>query len=49
MLHQWYVDGAKILKASCFNNKTEIKWKKANKTSTNYRQTYFTRLLVNLL
>ena len=36
MLHQWNVDGAEITKASCSNNKTEIKWK-AKKTSTEYK------------
>ena len=36
MLHQWYVDGEKITKASCSDNKTEIKWK-AKKTSTGYK------------
>ena len=36
MLHQWYVDGEKITKASCSDNKTEIKWK-TKKTSTGYK------------
>ena len=36
MLHQWYVDGAKIRMAFCSDNKTEIKWK-AKKTSTGYK------------
>ena len=36
MLHQWYVDGEKITKASCSDNKTEIKWK-TKKTSTRYK------------
>ena len=40
MLHQWYVDGAEITKASCSNTKTEIKWM-AKKTSTEYKHLQF--------